>query len=103
MEQNGYEVAVAYNGEEAIETVDRFRPDLILLDIMLPHMDGYEVCQRIRQTHLLEGIKIVLITALGREMDSAKGLALGADAFITKPFSNKDVVQTVSGLLKASQ
>jgi DNA-binding response OmpR family regulator len=100
MEQNGFEVTVAYDGEEAMNCVGRSLPDLILLDIMLPHMDGYEVCQRIRQSPDWHAVKIVLITALGREMDSAKGLALGADAYITKPFSNKEVVETVRSLLK---
>ncbi len=99
MEQNGYEVEVAYSGEEALEAVSRSRPDLILLDIMLPGIDGYEVCQILRLNELWRDAKIVFLTAKGREVDVAKGMVLGADAYIIKPFSNAEIIAKVKALL----
>jgi DNA-binding response OmpR family regulator len=100
MEQNGYETLVAFSGEEAMETVARHRPDLILLDIMLPVVDGFEVCQRVREKAEWKDIRIVLVTALDRESNVAKGLALGADAYVTKPFANADLIAKVKELLE---
>ena len=99
MEQNGYETLVAFSGEEAMETIARQHPDLILLDIMLPVVDGFEVCQRVRENSEWKDIRIVLVTALGSEANAAKGLALGADAYITKPFANADLLAKVKELL----
>lgn len=99
MEQNGYETLVAFSGEEAMETIARRHPDLVLLDIMLPVVDGFEVCQRVRENPEWKDIRIVLVTALGSEANAAKGLALGADAYITKPFANADLVAKVKELL----
>lgn len=99
MEQNGFETIVAFSGEEAMETIARQRPDLVLLDIMLPVVDGFEVCQRVRENPEWKDIRIVLVTALGSEANAAKGLALGADAYITKPFANADLVAKVKELL----
>jgi DNA-binding response OmpR family regulator len=100
MEQNGYEVFVAFSGEEAMETIAASHPDLILLDIMLPVIDGFEVCQRVRENSEFNDIRIVLLTAVGSEANIAKGLALGADAYITKPFSNTEVIGKVKELLE---
>lgn len=100
MEQNGYETLVAFSGEEAMEAVERHHPDLILLDIMLPVVDGFEVCQRVREKPDWKGIRIVLLTALGSDVNVTKGLDLGADAYITKPFSNADLVAKVKELLE---
>jgi DNA-binding response OmpR family regulator len=99
MEQNGYEVETAATGEEAIEALQRFRPDLVLLDIMLPGMDGFEACQRIREIPEGRQAKVVFLTAMGREMDIAKGMSLEPDDYITKPFSNADVVDRVRRLV----
>jgi len=99
MEQNGYDVHVAVSGEQVMELIENRKPDLVLLDIMLPDMDGFEVCQIIRERPEYQHIKIIFITAMGRDVDVAKGIALGADAFITKPFSNSDVVEKVRNLL----
>lgn len=99
MEQNEYQVDVASSGEEAIEKLMQFGPDLILLDIMLPGIDGYEVCEIIRLNPKWKTIKIIFLTARGRDVDVAKGLVLGADAYITKPFANAEVVQKVRQLL----
>jgi DNA-binding response OmpR family regulator len=100
MEQNGYETIVAFSGEEAMEAVANHRPDLILLDIMLPVVDGFEVCQRVRENPDWKNIRIVLVTALGSDVNVTKGLDLGADAYITKPFSNADLVAKVKELLE---
>lgn len=99
MQQKGYHVMAAYNGEEAIEKIISFNPDLILLDIMLPIIDGFEVCQMIRSNPNWKDIKIIFISAMGREVDIAKGLALGADAYITKPFANVEIIQKVREVL----
>ena len=100
MEQNGYEVQVARSGEEAIESIPKFEPDLILLDIMLPGIDGYEVCEILRLKPAWRNIRVVFLTAKGSEENIARGMVLGADAYIVKPFTNQDVVDTVNGLLK---
>ncbi len=100
MEQNGYDVMVAFSGEEAMEIIADKKVDLILLDIMLPVIDGFEVCQRVRENPQWNKIKIILLTALGSDANVEKGLALGADAYITKPFSNVDIVEQVKALLE---
>ena len=100
MEQNGYDVLVAFSGEEAMEIIAEKKVDLILLDIMLPVIDGFEVCQRVRENLQWNKIKIILLTALGSDANVEKGLALGADAYITKPFSNVDIVEQVKELLE---
>jgi DNA-binding response OmpR family regulator len=100
MEQNGYDVMVAFSGEEAMEVIAEKKIDLILLDIMLPIIDGFEVCQRVRENPQWNKIKIILLTALGSDANVEKGLALGADAYITKPFSNIEIVDKVKELLE---
>jgi DNA-binding response OmpR family regulator len=100
MEQNGYATMVAFSGEEAMEAVAKHHPDLMLLDIMLPVVDGFEVCQRVRENPNWNNIRIVLVTALGNEANVTKGLDLGADAYVTKPFSNADLVAKVKELLE---
>jgi DNA-binding response OmpR family regulator len=99
MEQQGYSVLVAENGEDALDVIYKYKPDLILLDIMLPRIDGYEVCEIVRLNPEYRGIKIIFLTAKGREVEIAKGLSLGADAYITKPFSNTELVAKVQELL----
>ena len=100
MEQQGYTVMVAENGESALDIIYKYKPDLILLDIMLPRIDGYEVCEIVRLDPRYRDIKIIFLTAKGREVEIAKGLALGADAYITKPFSNTELVSKVKKLLE---
>ena len=99
MEQQGYSVLVAGNGEDALDVIYKYKLDLILLDIMLPRIDGYEVCEIVRLDPRYRDIKIIFLTAKGREVEIAKGLALGADAYITKPFSNAELVSKVKELL----
>jgi DNA-binding response OmpR family regulator len=95
MQQAGYQVWVAYNGEEGMALIHEIVPDLILLDIMLPGVNGYEICQQVRATPELAHIKIIMVTAKGREVEVAKGLALGADAYIRKPFSTQELMTEV--------
>jgi DNA-binding response OmpR family regulator len=99
MKKAGYEVAVAVDGEEALAQVARLNPDLVLLDVMMPKKSGYEVCEALRADPARAGMKIVMLTAKGRETEVAKGMALGADAYVTKPFSTKDLVAQVASLL----
>ena len=99
MEQQGYSVLVAENGEDALDIIYKYKPDLILLDIMLPRIDGYEVCEIVRLNPEYRNIKIIFLTAKGREVEIAQGLALGANAYIVKPFSNTELVAKVQELL----
>jgi len=101
MKREGYEIRTVGDGERAVEAAEVFRPDLILLDVMMPRMDGYEVCQRIRADPSLKDISIVMLTAKGRAVEREKGLALGADLYITKPFSTREVVLKVKEMLAA--
>ena len=85
MQQNGFEVLVAQSGEEAIEMIAKYIPDLVLLDIMLPGIDGFEVCEIVRLNPEWKQVKVMFLTARGRELDMAKGLVLGADDYMAKP------------------
>jgi len=99
MKKEGFEVHTVDDGEKAVHAVHDLRPDLVLLDIMMPKLDGYEVCQRIRSDASLKSVRIVMLTARGREVEKEKGLALGVDSYITKPFSTREVVAKVKELL----
>jgi DNA-binding response OmpR family regulator len=100
MQQQGYDVLVAEDGHDALDMIYKYQPDLVLLDIMLPGIDGYEVCEIVRLNPKLRDVKIIFLTAKGREVEIAKGLALGADAYITKPFSNAELVAKVKSVLE---
>jgi DNA-binding response OmpR family regulator len=100
MEQQGYNVIVAKNGEDALDIILKYKPDLILLDIMLPGIYGYEVCEIVRLNPDFRNVKIIFLAAKGREVEIAKGMALGADAYIIKPFSNTEVISKVKELLE---
>lgn len=102
MKREGYEVGVATDGEAALDALAATRPDLVILDIMLPRLNGFEVCQRIRGEPRWEGIKVLMLTAKGRDTEVAKGMRLGADAYVTKPFSTKDLVAQVKSLLETT-
>jgi len=99
MKQAGYEVRVARDGEAALQAIEDRAPDLVLLDVMLPKRDGYDVCQAIRADPRWAGVRILMLTARGREIEREKGLALGADEYITKPFSTREVVERVKHYL----
>lgn len=99
MKREGFEVSIASDGEAALKSVEQSPPDLVLLDIMLPKKNGFEVCEVIRARPDWQQVKIIMLTAKGRDTEVAKGTALGADAYLTKPFSTKDLVAQVRQML----
>ena len=99
MKSAGYDVVVAYDGEQAIEKVKETAPDLLILDVMMPKLDGFEVCEKIRANPLWESIRIIMLTAKGRDSERDKGISMGADAYMTKPFSTRDILKRVTELL----
>ena len=100
LQRNGYEVLIARNGNAALKLVEEHKPDLVLLDVMMPEKNGYDVCQRIRAHPEWRNIRIVILSAKGREAEMTKGLSLGADAYVTKPFSNAELVARIGELLR---
>lgn len=100
LEKEGYEVVCAHDGDTAIELAEKEVPDLILLDIMLPGKDGYEVCREIRKTQTMP---IIMLTAKDSEIDKVLGLELGADDYVTKPFSNRELLARVKANLRRQQ
>ena len=99
IEQAGYRALVARDGEAALEAIEEHEPDLVLLDVMLPKRDGFDVCETIRARPEWDDIRIVMLTAKGRDSEREKGLALGADAYITKPFSTRDAMEQIRHFL----
>lgn len=102
LQRSGHEVKVATNGEEALAAIERDSPDVVLLDVMMPIKSGYEVCQRMRERPEWRHIKIVMLSAKGREAEVSKGLALGADLYVTKPFSTQELIDQIEGLFEES-
>ncbi len=100
MRKSGYSVYIARNGTEALELLASNTPDIALLDIMMPDVDGYEICKHVKETEELKKCKIVFISAKTKESDIQKGYDTGADLYITKPFSTKYVVSKVKELLE---
>ncbi|NLV15809.1 MAG: response regulator transcription factor [Syntrophomonadaceae bacterium] len=103
LEKNGFTVIVAYDGLEAINMVERAEPDLLILDIMLPVMDGLEVCRHLRQSARHRNLPIIMLTAKGEEIDTVLGLEMGADDYIKKPFSPREMVARVKARLRAKR
>jgi DNA-binding response OmpR family regulator len=99
LKREGYTVVIARDGEEALQIIRRERPQLVLLDVMMPKKTGFEVCQEVRADDTLQAIQILMLTAKGRDTDVAKGTALGANAYMTKPFATRDLVQKVAQML----
>jgi len=99
MRGSDYDVRVALNGGEALRLAESFRPDVVVLDVMMPERSGFEVCQKIRENPILRDVKIIMLTAKGRDAERDRGLNLGANAYLTKPFSTKELMRTVRGLL----
>lgn len=95
LQKAGYDVRIARNGEEALQSVREFVPDLILLDAMMPKRDGFDVCQSLRANPELTQIPIIMLTAKSRDVERQKGLAMGATDYITKPFSTRDLIAAV--------
>ncbi|WP_169570245.1 response regulator transcription factor [Sneathiella limimaris] len=100
MRQSGYTVRVASDGEQALKAVEEYVPDLVLLDIMLPKRDGFAVCEEIRNNPACKNVKIIMLSAKSREADRDKAMKLGADRFVTKPFSTRELADTAKQLLK---
>jgi DNA-binding response OmpR family regulator len=100
MEQAGFEVKVAADGAAVLGLVASFQPELVLLDVMMPVKNGYEVCQLLKNDPGTRGVKVILLSAKGRDVEVAKGLELGADAYVTKPFSTRELVAKVKELLE---
>lgn len=99
MKREGYEVLLARDGQEAMDVIARERPALVLLDVMMPIKSGFDVCCELRASEALRDTLVLMLTAKGRDTDVAKGLALGANAYMTKPFSTKELVQKVREML----
>ena len=99
LKQRGYEVHAAPDGSEALRIVEQVVPDLVLLDVMMPQTSGYEVCQAIRKRAEWRHIKIIMLSAKGRDAEVVKGLAMGADLYVTKPFSTRELMARIDGLL----
>lgn len=99
LRREGFEVLVAADGEEALAKARSERPDLVLLDVMMPKMNGFDVCQALRADPDLASMRVLMLTAKGRDTEVTKGLGLGADAYMTKPFSTKELVAQVRALL----
>ena len=97
----GYEVFTAENGAEALRLCEECTPDLLVLDIMLPVVDGFEVCRAVRANPALAATRILILTARGREHEAARGIALGANAYMTKPFGTRELMNTVHELLSS--
>ena len=100
MEQAGFEVRAAADGEAALKAMEDKVPDLVLLDVMMPKRDGYDLCQMIRAKPEWKDVRIIMLTAKGREVEREKGMALGADDYVTKPFSTRELVERVKSFLE---
>jgi DNA-binding response OmpR family regulator len=100
MEREGYEVTVAGDGEAALRAIEARPPDLVILDVMMPRLNGFDVCRRIRADPRWRAVRVLMLTAKGREVERARGLELGADAYVTKPFATRDLVAEIRRLLQ---
>lgn len=100
LEQEGYDVYVAHDGEEALEVAERVQPDLVLLDLGMPRKDGYEVCRLLREREDLASVKVVMLTAKGQPLEKKKGLEVGANVYITKPFGAEELLETIRTALE---
>ena len=99
LNQAGFTVRVARDGEEALTEIETEPPALVLLDVMLPKRDGFDVCETIRANPDWKDVRIIMLTAMGRDADRKRGLALGADAYLTKPFSTREVLARVQNIM----
>jgi DNA-binding response OmpR family regulator len=101
LRKSGYEVLIARDGDTALKLIEAHEPDLVVLDVMMPLRSGYEVCKRMRERPEWQHIKVVMLSAKGREVEMERGLAAGANLYITKPFSTQALVSSIRGLLGA--
>lgn len=100
LKQEGYTVQKAFDGQQAIEKVDSFRPDIVILDVMMPGFDGFEVARRIRNIEGNEDTRIIFLTARGTQADKVKGYSTGGEYYITKPFDNDELIGIVNELVE---
>lgn len=100
LQKKGYKVFIARDGFEALEIADREVPDLVLMDIMMPEMDGYEAFEKLKTNEKLNNTKLIFLSAKNKQSDIEKGLEMGADDYITKPFSIKKIIKTVEEILE---
>jgi two-component system, OmpR family, alkaline phosphatase synthesis response regulator PhoP len=100
LKREGYEVVVAHDGAQALERIRSERPDMAILDVMMPNRNGFEVCQDLRQDPEFKDLRIMMLTAKGRDTEVSKGLALGADVYMTKPFATRDLIAKVKTLIE---
>ncbi len=100
MKKNGFEVMVARNGTEALDIVEKQVPDIVLLDIMMPDVDGYAICKHIKSSKKLKEAKVVFMSAKSKETDIRKGYDLGASLYVTKPFSTRQLLKQVQELIR---
>lgn len=100
LQKEGFVVAAAADGDEALAKAREFRPDVLLLDVMMPKKSGFEVCEELRADPDFADLVIVMVTAKGRDTEVARGLAIGADAYVTKPFANRDLLARIRELLE---
>jgi twitching motility two-component system response regulator PilG len=103
LSSKGYSVTGVMDGKAALEEIKKNRPDLVLLDVMLPEMDGFEVCRRIKEESATAGIPVVMLTAKKSNQDIERGRQVGADAYITKPFKSTRVIEVIQGLIPRSE
>jgi len=101
LEMEGYQVHTARDGDEALEVAEEVRPDLILLDINMPRKDGYEVCRILREREHLAGTKVIMLTAKGQTLERKKGLEVGANEYVTKPFSADELLNAIRTCLES--
>lgn len=99
MRREGHDVRTVTDGQQTLDAIAQAPPDLVLLDLMMPRANGYDVCRTLRASPFYDGVRIIMLTAKGREADQLAGLALGADAYISKPFAITDVVECVASVL----
>jgi len=99
MKREGYNVVVAHDGQEAVDAVFREHPDLVLLDVMMPKKTGLDVCQEVRANSNFKDMIIIMLTAKGRDTDIAKGMAMGANDYVIKPFSTRELAEKVRNML----
>ncbi len=100
IERAGYDVQTASDGDAALALVESWQPDMLILDVNMPKRDGFEVCQSLRANPNFKDLKIIMLTAKGREVEREKGLAIGADDYVTKPFSTQEIIDKVKALLE---
>ena len=100
MQQQGYQTQKAHDGRQALEALAHFQPDLIILDVMMPHMDGLEVAHEVRKQAALSDTQIIFLTAKGTQRDKMDGYGAGGDLYLTKPFDNKELVRKVGDMLE---